>query len=103
MPLAINGIILYNYAGRCNLECTHREKGVDDVGLDGAERLVLNQNKDLLLFLQADEVTEPRPLSQPANEQVSDQLNSIHTSHISANELVYKIFRLDVLFLTGLQ
>lgn len=45
---------------------------MDDVGLDGAERLVLNHNEDLLLFLQADEVTEPRLLSQSANGQVLD-------------------------------
>ncbi len=45
---------------------------MDNVSLDRAERLVTNQNKDLLLFLQADEVTEPRPLSQSASERVFD-------------------------------
>lgn len=39
---------------------------MDDVSLDGAEWFVSNQNKDLLLLLQADEVTEPGPLGQSA-------------------------------------
>jgi len=43
---------------------------VDDVRLDGAERLVLNHDEDLLLFLQADEVAEPGLLRQPASERV---------------------------------
>lgn len=43
---------------------------MDDVSLDRAEWLVSDQNKDLLLFLQADEVAEPGPLSQSANKQV---------------------------------
>lgn len=50
--------------------CTHREKCVDDVRFDRAEWLVSDQNKDLLLFLKADEVAEPGPLRQPANKQV---------------------------------
>ena len=32
---------------------------MDDVGLDGAERLVFDDDEDLLLLLQVDEVTEP--------------------------------------------
>lgn len=67
-------VVLYTNAGSCQglseLDCTHREKGMDDVSLDRAEWLVSNHNKDLLLFLQADEVTEPGPLSQSANTQV---------------------------------
>lgn len=43
---------------------THREEGVDDVGFYGAERFVSDHDEDLLLFLQVDEVTEPRLLSQ---------------------------------------
>lgn len=56
---------------------------MDDVSLDRAERLVSNQNEDLLLFLQADEVTEPGPLSQSANKRLFDmrQISSIHTLH----------------------
>ena len=42
----------------------YREEGVDDVGLDGAQRLVSDHDEDLLLFLQADEVTEPRLLGK---------------------------------------
>lgn len=37
-----------------------------DVGLDGAERFVPDHSEDLLLLLQADEVTEPGLLGQPA-------------------------------------
>ena len=44
---------------------THRQEGVDDVGFDGTQRFVSDHHKDLLLFLQADEVPEPRLLSQP--------------------------------------
>lgn len=55
-------------ASAVKADCTHRQEGVDDVGLDGAERLVSDQNEDLLVFLQADEVTEPGPLSQSAGE-----------------------------------
>lgn len=43
----------------------HRQEGVDDVGLDGAQRLVLDDHEDLLLLLQADEVPEPGLLGQP--------------------------------------
>lgn len=32
---------------------------MNDVCLDGAERLVFDDNEDLLLFLQVDEVTKP--------------------------------------------
>lgn len=46
-------------------DLTHREEGVDDVGLYGAERFVSDHDEDLLLFLQVDEVTEPRLLRQP--------------------------------------
>lgn len=36
---------------------------MDNVSFDRAERLVLDQNKDLLLFFQANEVAKPGPLS----------------------------------------
>ena len=57
--------------GRGSAEGTHREEGVDDVSLDGAERLVSDHHKDLLLLLQADEVTKPRPLGQSADKPES--------------------------------
>lgn len=38
---------------------SYREEGVNDVCFDGAERLVSDHHKDLLLFLQVDEVTKP--------------------------------------------
>lgn len=44
------------------------EEGVNDVGLDGAERFVPDHDEDLLLFLQVDEVSEPGLLGQPAGE-----------------------------------
>ncbi len=40
-------------------ESVYREKGLNDVCLDGAERLVFDDNEDLLLFFQVDEVTKP--------------------------------------------
>lgn len=60
---------------------------MDNISLDRAERLISNQNKDLFLFLQADEVTEPRPLSQSANERVIDmqEISSTHTSGMSTD------------------
>lgn len=68
---------------------------MDDVGLDRAKRLVLNQNKDLLLFIQADEVTEPGPLSQSANKGGIDlgQISPVsHISHImNPNQPVHKM------------
>lgn len=38
---------------------------MDDVGLYGAQRFVSDHDKDLLLFLQVDEVPKPGLLSQP--------------------------------------
>lgn len=43
----------------------HRQEGVDDVGFDGAQRLVLDDREDLFLLLQADEVPEPGPFGEP--------------------------------------
>lgn len=37
----------------------YREEGLNDVRLDGAERLVFDDDEDLLLFFQVDEVTKP--------------------------------------------
>lgn len=37
----------------------YRKKGLNDVGLNRAERFVFDDNEDLLLLLQVDEVTEP--------------------------------------------
>lgn len=37
----------------------YREEGLNDVGLDGAEGLVFDDDEDLLLFFQVYEVTEP--------------------------------------------
>ena len=48
---------------------THREEGVDDVGLDGAEWFVSDHDEDLLLLLQVNEVTKPRLLSQSERER----------------------------------
>lgn len=50
----------------------HREKGLDDVSLDGAEGFVSDQNEDLLLLLQTDEVSKPGPLGQSANRPVNN-------------------------------
>lgn len=45
---------------------TYREEGLNDVGLDGAERFVPDDDEDLLLFLQVNEVAEPGFLGEPA-------------------------------------
>lgn len=45
-----------NAAGKRTL---YREKGLNNVCLDGAERLVFDDDEDLLLFFQVDEVTKP--------------------------------------------
>lgn len=37
----------------------YREKGLNNVCLDGAERLVFDDDEDLLLFFQVDKVTKP--------------------------------------------
>lgn len=83
--------IICNEPGSCRgstkLARTHGEKGVDDVGLDGAERLVLNHNKDLLLFLQTDEVTEPGPLRQPAKCLICDKLAPFTHFHQLLSEI----------------
>lgn len=55
------------------MKTTHREEGVNDVGLDGAERFVSDHDEDLLLLLQVDEVTEPRLLGQSAVCESTDQ------------------------------
>lgn len=39
---------------------------MDDVSLDGAEWFVFDHDEDLLFFLQVDEVSKPRLLSQSA-------------------------------------
>lgn len=67
--LHLSCIITGNDQGFSEPDCTHREKGMDDVRLDRAEGLVTDQHKDLLLLLQADKVAEPGPLSQPENKQ----------------------------------
>lgn len=43
----------------------HRQEGMNDVSLDGAQGLVLDHHKDLFLLLQVDEVSKPRFLGQP--------------------------------------
>lgn len=47
-------------------EAAHREEGVDNVCLYGAQRLVSDHNEDLLLLFQINEVTEPGLLCQSA-------------------------------------
>lgn len=38
---------------------THRQEGMDNVSFDRTQRFVSDHHKDLLLFLQADEVPKP--------------------------------------------
>ena len=69
---------------------THREEGVDDVSLDGAERLVSDDHEDLLLLLQADEVAEPRLLRQPGETQHTREKKRTQITHIHVLSLVSK-------------
>lgn len=46
---------------------THRQEGMDNVGLDRTQGFVSDHHKDLLFFLQADEIPKPRLLSQPGS------------------------------------
>lgn len=56
----------------------YREEGLNDVGLDGAERFVSDDDEDLLLFLQVDEVTEPGFLGEPVpRDEQKDILETI--------------------------
>lgn len=43
---------------------THRQKGVDQVGLDAGQRLPLNQDGEGLVFLRGHQTTEPRLLGE---------------------------------------
>lgn len=47
----------------------HRQEGVHDVSLDGAQRFVFNDHEDLLLLLQADKVPKPGLLGQPGQRE----------------------------------
>lgn len=47
---------------------THRQEGMDNVGFDRTQGFVSDHHKDLLLFLQADEVPKPRLLSQSGSQ-----------------------------------
>ena len=49
---------------------------MDDVGFDGAQRLVLDDHENLLLLLQADEVPEPGLLGEPECGQTAGQLRA---------------------------
>lgn len=65
--IIFSGFFLIVTSGQIS-SSTHREEGVDDVGLYGAQRFVPDHYEDLLLLLQVDEVPEPRFLSEPAEE-----------------------------------
>lgn len=60
---------------------TYREKGLNNVGLDGAERLVFDDNEYLLLFLKVDEVTKPGFLGKSVGRR--QDINTF-TSYICA-------------------
>ena len=42
----------------------YREEGVDEVGLDGGERLALDDHRVALVLLSGHEAAEPGPLGQ---------------------------------------
>lgn len=39
---------------------TYREKGMDNICFDGAQRLVPNHHKDLLLLFEVNKISKPR-------------------------------------------
>lgn len=39
---------------------TYRKKGVHNIGFDGAQRLVPNHHKDLLLLFEVNKISKPR-------------------------------------------
>lgn len=49
----------------------YREKGLNDVCLDRAERFVFDDDEDLLLFFQVDEVTKPGFFGKSARKEKS--------------------------------
>lgn len=53
---------------------------MDNVSFDRTQRFVSDNHKDLLLFLQADEVPKPRLLSQPGGHK-SDTVRAKTQSH----------------------
>lgn len=59
----------------------YREKGLNDVCLDGAERLVSDDDEDLLLFFQVDEVTKPGFFGKSDGGEKTrrkEQLSAVH-------------------------
>lgn len=52
----------------------YREKGLNDVCLDGAERLVSDDDEDLLLFFQVDEVTKPGFFGKSAEKKKEKEM-----------------------------
>lgn len=64
---------------------THGQEGVDNVGFDRTQGFVSDHHKDLLLFLQTDEVPKPRLLSQPGGQTENIQYEK-HTALYCENK-----------------
>ena len=72
---------------------SYREEGMNDVCFDGAQGLVSDHHEDLLLLLQADEVTEPRLLSQP--KKARNTVSTINTWPFKHNMHSWTTIRLN--------
>lgn len=59
--------------------CVYREKGLNDVCLDRAERFVFDDDEDLLLFFQVDEVTKPGFFGKSVRKELAEfKPNVVH-------------------------
>jgi len=60
---------------------TYREKGMDNICFDGAQRLVPNHHKDLLLLFKVNKISKPRFFGKSVKKKKgSEQGNTIQTN-----------------------
>lgn len=69
----------------------YREKGLNDVCFDGAERFVSDDNEDLLFFFQVDEVTKPGFFGKSVRKEKEEE-----TQMVSCVQQLYCCIRLSV-------
>ena len=60
---------------------------MDDVSLDGAQRLVFDQDEDLLLFIQVDEVTKPGFFGKSARRGENGRLTQLIKVHVLLKQI----------------
>ncbi len=60
---------------------TYREKGVHNICFDGAQRLVPNHHKNLLLLFEVNKISKPRFFGKSVKKKsMIEQDNTIHTN-----------------------